>query len=111
ARDTIWWRRITYLLTVLVSLYLLIFPMVHPANPQGACTGRLCLIDPVFGLIEAFVPSWIEPWIQSFRQSIDFFVLAGVGLGSVVWLGSRQEQRIADRQAERWNQNSTRPRA
>ena len=110
ARDTIWWRRVTYLLTVLVSLYLALFPMVHPADPQGVCTGPLCLIDPVLGAVEAFVPTWSEPWLHSFRQTIDLFVLAAVGLGLLMWWGSRQAQKIEDRQAKCWSHIATGPR-
>lgn len=103
ARDTVWWRRVSYLATVLASLYLVAFPMVHPPDPQGTCVGPFCLIDPVLGLLEGFLPSWSQPWIQSFRQTVGLFLAAVIVLGLLMWWGSRQAQKIEDRQSRTWS--------
>ena len=64
--DGVWRRRLHYFLSLAVTLCLVLYPWI--ATPLSACVGPQCMIVPVLGAIQAILPTYFEPWLESFAS-------------------------------------------
>ncbi|MBQ5949091.1 DUF2235 domain-containing protein [Massilia sp. ST3] len=103
ALDTVWWRRLCYLVTVFVALVIVAFPLYGEAASDRGSRSMQGLIEPLVTMLSAFVPSQAERWIAALRASpivigCLLFVLAGL-----VKISSVLQTRIRDRAMLGWH--------
>jgi uncharacterized protein (DUF2235 family) len=106
--DTVWWRRVTYFLTMLLAVLLAAFPWLVPesgigVDPWGVERKSAGLTDQVFDAIEGLVPGFAATWIRAFKEHpVVFLVLLLLFAGVYQWSGFLQ-RRIRDRARAAWN--------
>jgi hypothetical protein len=105
--DTVWWRRVSYFMTLLLSAFLLFAPAyvddsVKTVNFGENFAWMTIPITHVAGLASGFLPSFVSPWIETF-QAKPFLIgfLASMVLVSTVW-GALLDRRIHDRALAAW---------
>ena len=102
AWDLVWWRRVSYFVTLAFTALLLAFPWMPWVKEATGCTGYWCFVEPVLLAASRFLPDMLNPWIDAYRLNIGMFLsLAGLLAGSLGW-GIWLERRIRMRASEAW---------
>lgn len=105
ARNTIWWRRLAYLATVVISAVLVAFPLLDKwvlprlwATPSPLAPVQGLLSPDISAGLADILPTLGKPWMTSFSHH-PATVLALVLI--LAWLFFRQSERLQDRIATR----------
>lgn len=64
--DRVWWKRVTYFLSIGVSLALLAFPLYLPATET--CETASCVVSPMIRWAGVVLPGFASPWIRAFES-------------------------------------------
>jgi uncharacterized protein (DUF2235 family) len=98
----VWRRRVIYFLTVFSSVYLLSYPFYHLPNIAGEFDTPLRYVSNAVRLAGRILPSVVEPWMDSYAQEPDWFVLVALIVGILIYSGSRLGSQITDRMDSIW---------
>jgi len=98
----VWRRRVIYFATVFSSLYLFSYPFYHLPNSAGEFETPLRYISNAVRLAGRILPSVAEPWIDSYAQESDWFVLVSLIVGVLIYSGTRLGSQITDRMDSIW---------
>lgn len=102
AWNTIWWRRIVYFLTVGVSVYLLIFPLMKAVPNTAELESKLRWISDIVRLAGAFLPGAADPWINGYaRAPLHFVIVVALLIACLKW-GSVLATRIQNAMEINW---------
>jgi uncharacterized protein (DUF2235 family) len=107
--DLVWWRRVIYFATLLLTALLVLFPWIW-TNEYKACTQFCWLQDSIRDFIRAlltaagnFLPGFASPWIEIYRVHPVKFALFAVLLVGALLLGRWLEARIRERASGAWS--------
>ena len=68
--DLVWLRRVTYFVSLAITLGLLLLPLLPDRRAaDGLCGDDRCLLPGLFGAIGAFLPDLAEPWLAAFGRN------------------------------------------
>ena len=94
--DTVWWRRVSYFVTLISTAVVLLFPWLIDIQ-----IGYL-LIARGAGLMADLLPSAAHPWLKAFQShTISFSLLLAVMFLFFLW-GALLDRRIHDRALAAW---------
>ncbi|WP_159759750.1 T6SS phospholipase effector Tle1-like catalytic domain-containing protein [Sphingomonas sp. 8AM] len=101
--DLVWWRRVGYFATVLVTAALASMPLwPAPAGMEPWCDDSRCLLPGLFSPLKAVLPGAASPWIDRYTAqpvtASALLVLLVVGM----MLGGRMGGTIRARSAAAW---------
>lgn len=100
--NLVWWRRIVYFLTVAVSVYLFMFPVIKEVSPEAEFTTRLAWVSELLRAIERFLPAAVTPWINGYaRDPAKLLVVIAVLVFMLLW-SSRLARKIQSRMDVLW---------
>jgi uncharacterized protein (DUF2235 family) len=100
--DWVWARRVTYFLTVFASLFLAGLPLIEKWRPGRGPASPAEIVVPVIDLVGAFLPSFVKPWLDAFRNSPGRFLIGVVLVGALMYAGGWMQGRIRDRMRQIW---------
>ena len=102
--DWVWGRRIVYFLTVFAALYLAALPLIEKWRPGRGAASPFEIVTPLIDLAGAFLPSFVKPWLDAFRNSPGRFVVGLALLLVLMWIGGWMQTRIRDLMRVIWNE-------
>ncbi|MEO6783370.1 MAG: DUF2235 domain-containing protein, partial [Bradyrhizobium sp.] len=94
--DWVWGRRIVYFLTVFASLYLAALPLIEKWRPGRGPAGPAEVVVPIIDLVAAFLPGFVKPWLDAFRNSPGRFLIGVLLVGGLMYAGGRMQGHIRD---------------
>jgi len=94
--DWVWGRRIVYFLTVFASLYLAALPLIEMWRPGRGPAGPAAVVVPIIDLVAAFLPTFVKPWLDAFRNSPGRFLIGVLLVGGLMVTGGRMQGHIRD---------------
>jgi uncharacterized protein (DUF2235 family) len=101
--DRVWGRRIVYFLTVFAALYLAALPLIEKWRPGRGAASPFEVVTPLIDLAGAFLPSFVKPWLDAFRNSPGRFVAGLLAMLLLMWIGGWMQTRIRDLMRVIWN--------
>lgn len=108
--DWVFWRRLAYFVTVLLSLALALFPWWRPDMLRGAgglfeglnaALSRLA-VELSGGLLRGFAPGFVQPWVAAWLESTLLFLILVAAILIAMGLGGSFERTIRDRTRKLW---------
>jgi uncharacterized protein (DUF2235 family) len=102
--DWVWARRIVYFLTVFSALYLAALPLIEKWRPGRGAASPFESVIPLVDLAGAFLPSFVKPWLDAFRNSPGRFVAGVVVALALMWVGGWMQTHIRDLMRTIWKQ-------
>jgi uncharacterized protein (DUF2235 family) len=102
--DWVWGRRIVYFLTVFTALYLAALPLIEKWRPGRGAASPFEVVTPLIDLAGAFLPSFVKPWLDAFRNSPGRFVVGVLVMILLMWIGGWMQTRIRDLMRVIWNE-------
>ncbi|BCS32024.1 hypothetical protein TBR22_A12290 [Luteitalea sp. TBR-22] len=108
ALNAVWWRRVSYFLTVAATLLLVLIPLC-PAREHLTWLGApQATLASLVGLLDSVLPAMLAPWLQYYQQR-PFQLLAGaiVVFGLIAW-SQRLKLAITDRMRRVWREHEVR---
>jgi hypothetical protein len=102
--DWVWGRRIVYFLTVFAALYLAALPLIEKWRPGRGAASPFEIVTPLIDLAGAFLPSFVKPWLDAFRNSPGRFVVGLALVLVLMWIGGWMQTRIRDLMRVIWNE-------
>jgi uncharacterized protein (DUF2235 family) len=106
--DWVWARRITYFLTVFASLFLASLPLIEKWRPGRGPASLAEVIVPVIDLAGAFLPSFVKPWLDAFRNSPGRFLFGVILVGLLMYAGGWMQGHIRDVMRRIWRRPNVR---
>jgi uncharacterized protein (DUF2235 family) len=106
AWDWVWARRITYFLTVFASLYLAALPLIEKWRPGRGAASPAEIIVPVIDVIGAFLPNFVKPWLDAFRNSPGRFLFGVLLVAILMYAGGWMQGKIRDLMRTIWKKPS-----
>jgi uncharacterized protein (DUF2235 family) len=101
--DGVWQRRVSYFATVGLSLALVALPFIQLWRPPGACEHPFCFVAPAIGASAAFVPGFLDWWVEAFaRVPFTFLMLVAAIVASMLW-GAGLQRRIQNQMRAIWD--------
>jgi uncharacterized protein (DUF2235 family) len=100
--DWVWARRVTYFLTVFASLFLAAMPLIEKWRPGRGPASLAEIFLPVVDLAGAFLPNFVKPWLDAFRNSPGRFLLGVVLVSLLMYAGGRMQGHIRDLMRRIW---------
>jgi len=94
--DWVWARRITYFLTVFASLFLAALPLLEKWRPGRGPASPAEVVVPIIDLVAAFLPGFVKPWLDAFRNSPGRFLIGLLLVGLLMYAGGWMQGRIRD---------------
>ena len=94
--DWVWARRVTYFLTVFASLFLAALPLVEKWRPGRGPASPAEVVVPIIDLVAAFLPGFVKPWLDAFRNSPGRFLIGLLLVGLLMYAGGWMQGRIRD---------------
>jgi uncharacterized protein (DUF2235 family) len=108
----VWRRRVVYFLTLFLSLFLALTPLIWTPLPKGACTSNWCFLSDAIAAVAGFLPGFTATWTDTFASHPGKFLAVATLIGLGLWRGGRLESRIRDAMRPLWySLPATRPRA
>ena len=102
--DWVWGRRIVYFLTVFAALYLAALPLIEKWRPGRGAASPFEIVTPLIDLAGAFLPNFVKPWLDAFRNSPGRFVIGLLAVILLMWIGGWMQTRIRDLMRVIWNE-------
>jgi uncharacterized protein (DUF2235 family) len=102
--DWVWGRRIVYFLTVFAALYLVALPLIEKWRPGRGAASPFEIVTPLIDLAGAFLPSFVKPWLDAFRNSPGRFVVGLVLVLVLMRIGGWMQTRIRDLMRVIWKE-------
>ena len=90
--DWVWGRRVVYFLTVFASLYLAALPLIEKWRPGRGPASPAKVVVPIIDLAAAFLPSFVKPWLDAFRNSPGRFLIGVLLVGVLMYAGGRMQR-------------------
>ena len=105
-RSTVWprvyWRGLLYLLTLLATAALVVFPFVADSNDIADRQNQVSWLSYIIRTLAGFLPGWASSWLTSYSDyPITFVVLAAIVIVLMI-LSSKAAAAITDRMARLW---------
>jgi uncharacterized protein (DUF2235 family) len=100
--DWVWARRVTYFLTVFASLFLASLPLIDRWKPGRGPASPAEVIVPVIDLIGAFLPNFVKPWLDAFRNTPGRFLGGALAVGVLMYVGGWMQGYIRDLMRQIW---------
>ena len=94
--STVWRRRGIYFLTVLASLYLVIYPLATTIPATAEYTTRLRFLSDAIRLVSIALPGAANRWIDAYARDPALFLIAGVMVAFLTILSAGLSGRITD---------------
>ncbi|SFK71018.1 DUF2235 domain-containing protein [Methylocapsa palsarum] len=101
-KDTVWWRELNYLVSVILVSIALFFPFLPIPDIPGEAAAR----GPVVALIDlaaGFLPRFLDPWLMAVREHAVSAALVATALFLNLSISSVLQSRICDRARAGWN--------
>lgn len=104
--NLVWWRRITYFLTLFITLGILAFPAWLDAE---GCSSWACFLSPLIQAAGGLLPGALSGWVAT-AASNPATLLVALGLFIALHLaGNRLDGAIRDRMRQVWSSHSGLP--
>jgi len=100
--DWVWARRVTYFATVFASLYLVALPLIERWRPGRGPASPAEVIVPLIDLVAAFLPNFVKPWLDAFRNSPGRFLFGAILVGVLMYVGGWLQGHIRDLMRAIW---------
>lgn len=105
-RDTVWWRRLTYFVTLGLALVIAAFPLISPSvhfrgDEEGNSWVRTVVqlaLDP----FRQFLPGYATPWVSALEDHGSLAVAVLISFGAMLALSVFLRRRIHDRSRAAW---------
>ncbi|MFO1109979.1 MAG: DUF2235 domain-containing protein [Bradyrhizobium sp.] len=94
--DWVWVRRIVYFMTVLASLFLAAMPLIEKWRPGRGPASLAEVVVPIVDVVGAFLPGFVKPWLDSFRNSPGRFVIGVLLVAALIYAGGWLQGHIRD---------------
>ncbi len=94
--DWVWGRRIVYFLTVFASLFIAALPLIEKWRPGRGPVSPAEFVVPVIDLVAAFLPNFVKPWLDAFRNSPGRFLVGLLLVGGLMYAGGWMQGHIRD---------------
>jgi uncharacterized protein (DUF2235 family) len=101
--NLVWWRRLTYFLTVFLTLFLVARPFIIDANAGGVLAVPSNGLSAAIGLLSTFLPDMAGPWIEFYQHRPAQLVVLAVLIAGLLVLSSRLQRSIVDRMRALWD--------
>jgi uncharacterized protein (DUF2235 family) len=102
AWNFVWQRRIVYFLSVGVSFYLAVFPLMKAAPPAAEFESRVRWISDGIRMAGNALPNAAETWINGYARQPFRFAAVVVVLAVLLWWGSRLAGHIQNEMRALW---------
>jgi uncharacterized protein (DUF2235 family) len=101
----VWLRGLLYLLTLLATLFFLLFPLTGRDDPLGERINSLKWLSDLIRGVGGFLPGWASNWVVGYAQYPWTFLIVVVALGSLLVSGNKIAARISDRMTALWRRS------
>jgi hypothetical protein len=98
----VWARRIVYFLTVFASLFLAAMPLIEKWRPGRGPASLAEIVLPIVDLVGAFLPNFVKPWLDAFRNSPGRFLIGVVLVIVLMYAGGWIQGHIRDLMRRIW---------
>lgn len=98
----VFWRRVSYQVTLWSLVLLILMPLLERREPDLSDPFTR-FFDWIVGFVAGYLPGFLSPWLDAFRQ---YPLCAGLLLllfGFTFWWGGRLRRTIADRSRFAWH--------
>jgi uncharacterized protein (DUF2235 family) len=102
--DWVWGRRIVYFMAVFAAVYLLALPLIEKWRPGRGAASPFEIVTPLIDLVGAFLPAFVKPWLDAFRNSPGRFVVGLVVALALMWIGGWMQTHIRDLMRRIWKE-------
>jgi uncharacterized protein (DUF2235 family) len=99
--DLVWWRRVTYFASLLVTLSLIVYPFL--AEIDEACEYPQCALVPAVGGLANLLPAALKSWSQGFSSAPGTLFILIIILASLLLWGRHLQRRIHDTMRDTWD--------
>jgi uncharacterized protein (DUF2235 family) len=100
--NLVWWRRVLYFLTVIVSLVLFGFPLTALIPTQDEYMTHLRWVSEIVRRAGTFLPQAATPWLDGYAgEPVEFLVIVAV-LGAMLLGSSRLNGKIQGKMGQLW---------
>jgi uncharacterized protein (DUF2235 family) len=103
--NIVWVRRIAYFVTVGVSIYLAIFPLLKALPPSAELSSSLRWVSDVVRLVGSYLPGAAAPWIEGYARDPGRFILVSAVLALLLWWSGWLAGKIQNRMGIHWQQS------
>jgi uncharacterized protein (DUF2235 family) len=103
--NLIWGRRIFYFLTVGVTIYLLVFPVLKALPTSAELTNPLRWVSDVVRVVGAYLPGAAGPWIEGYARDPGRLIVVGAILAGMLWGGGWLAAKIQSQMGMLWQQS------
>jgi uncharacterized protein (DUF2235 family) len=107
--NLVWWRRVAYFATVILTALLVLPPFFLDADGGGILTWRSRALAGVIELIGKALPAQLQPWTDYYRNYPFQLLIGGGLLAALLGFSTRMQQAIRDRMRELWDGIVKRP--
>lgn len=112
--DLIWRRRLLYFASVLTGVLLLALPFAAECElfglakaPQACAGGPFCIIGPLISLLDAFLPDFVNYWLDAFRTNAAHTVMLLMVAVAFIVAGVSLEHRVRATAGRAWKASLT----
>lgn len=100
--NVIWLRRVVYFLTIGVSLYLIVFPLLTELPQTAENSNPIRWVSNLVRFVGGFLPDVAETWTIGYARDPVQFVAVGGLLGVLLWCGTKLSAIIHTRLGVAW---------
>lgn len=107
--NEVWKRRIVYFLTVGVSAWLALYPLLRKLPAKDEYLSPVRWISDIIRVVGSFLPGFAQTWIDGYARSpVQFTVLLFIVIGLIGW-STRLAARISDAMGAIWQRAPSAP--
>ncbi|UFW46447.1 MULTISPECIES: DUF2235 domain-containing protein, partial [Bradyrhizobium] len=100
--DRVWRRRAIYFLTVFVTGYLLLYPLLRDSYPFQELRTSFRFLSDTIRMIGNFLPGMATRWIDAYARDPGWFVVWASLVAFLIWISARLKSAINDSMRILW---------
>jgi hypothetical protein len=100
--NVVWRRRFIYFITVFASLYIVVYPLATKVDSSAEYVTPLTLISAAIRAAGQVLPGAVSVWIDAYARDPSHFLVLGLLVVGLIWLGVRLGSSIEDKMERVW---------
>jgi uncharacterized protein (DUF2235 family) len=101
----VWCRALLYLLTLLTTLFFVIFPITGRDNPLGERINSLRWLSDLIRGVGGFLPSWASKWVVGYAEFPWTFLIVACALALLILSANKVAAVTSDRMTALWRRS------